>query len=94
VIQNVGQDEDLSGWELNQQVDAIPERVYRFPNEYFLKSGTRIRVLSRDHSKVSSPQENDLIAENIAQWSTGRSNLIRLTDKNGIEKAILRQNLQ
>jgi len=97
VIENAGstgKDQEMKGWSLRRRIDAKDEIVYRFPENFVLKSRSRIRILSRNASRGSINERETLVAEGVQTWGTGTNMVTRLLDANGEEKAIFNQKFQ
>ncbi|CAF2761320.1 unnamed protein product [Rotaria sp. Silwood2] len=97
VIENAGstgKDQELKGWTLRRRVDNNSEIVYRFPDNFVLKSRTRVRILSRTASKSSISEREVLVADGVQNWGTGTNMITRLADANGDEKAVFNQKFQ
>ena len=97
VIENAGstgKDQDLKGWTLRRKIDAKDDNVYKFPDNFVLKSRARLRILSRNASKGTINEKETLVAENIPTWGTGTVMFTRLIDANGEEKALFNQKFQ
>jgi hypothetical protein len=97
VIENAGstgKDQELKGWTLRRKIDAKEDIVYKFPDNFVLKSRSRIRILSRNASKGSINEKETLVAEGIQSWGTGTVMVTRLVDANGEEKALFNQKFQ
>jgi hypothetical protein len=97
VIENAGstgKDQDLKGWTLRRKIDAKDDIVYKFPDNFVLKSRSRIRILSRNASKGSINEKETLVAEGVQTWGTGTIMVTRLIDGNGEEKALFNQKFQ
>lgn len=84
----------MKGWSLRRRIDAKDEIVYRFPENFVLKSRSRIRILSRNASRGSINERETLVAEGVQTWGTGTNMVTRLLDANGEEKAIFNQKFQ
>lgn len=97
VIENAGstgKDQDLKGWTLRRKIDAKDDIIYKFPDNFVLKSRSRIRILSRNASKGSINDKETLVAEGVQTWGTGTNMVTRLIDANGEEKALFNQKFQ
>jgi DNA repair exonuclease SbcCD ATPase subunit len=97
VIENAGtagKDQDLKGWTIRRKVDSKDEIVYKFPDNYVLKSRSRVRILSRSASRGSVSEQDILVAEGVQTWGTGSYMATRLVDANGEEKALFNQKFQ
>ncbi|CAF1616248.1 unnamed protein product [Rotaria sp. Silwood1] len=97
VIENAGstgKDQELRGWTIRRRVDNNNEIVYKFPDQFVLKSRSRVRILSRTASKSSTSDKDVLIADGIQNWGIGTSMVTRLIDANNEEKALLTQRFQ
>lgn len=97
VIENAGstgKDQEMKGWSLRRRIDSKDDIVYRFPDNFVLKSRSRIRILSRNASKGSINERETLVAEGVQTWGTGTNMVTRLLDANGDEKAIFNQKFQ
>ncbi|UJR14866.1 hypothetical protein I4U23_001851 [Adineta vaga] len=92
VIENAGstgKDQDMKGWTLRRKIDSKDDITYKFPDNFVLKSRSRIRILSRNASKGSINEKETLVAEGVQTWGTGSNMITRLLDANGDEKAFL-----
>jgi len=97
VIENAGstgKDQEMKGWSLRRQIDSKDDIVYKFPDNFVLKSRSRIRILSRNASKGSINERETLVAEGVQTWGTGSNMVTRLLDANGEEKALFNQKFQ
>ncbi|CAF1236756.1 unnamed protein product [Rotaria sp. Silwood1] len=97
VIENAGstgKDQDMKGWTLRRRIDSKDDIVYKFPDNFVLKSRSRIRILSRNASKGSINERETLVAEGVQTWGTGTNMVTRLIDNNGEEKAVFNQKFQ
>jgi chromosome segregation ATPase len=97
VIENAGstgKDQDMKGWTLRRKVDLKDDIIYKFPDNYTLKSRSRVRLLSRTASRSSSNEREVLVAEGVQTWGTGTNMVTRLLDANGDEKALFNQKFQ
>ncbi|CAF0915038.1 unnamed protein product [Adineta steineri] len=97
VIENAGspgKDQELKGWTLRRKIDAKDDIVYKFPDNFVLKSRSRVRILARTASKGSVNEKETLVAEGIQTWGTGTTMVTRLFDANGEEKALFNQKFQ
>lgn len=97
VVENAGstgKDQDLKGWTLRRKIDSKDDIVYKFPDNFVLKSRSRIRILSRNASRGSSNDRETLVAEGVQTWGTGSNMVTRLLDFNGDEKALFNQKFQ
>ncbi len=97
VIENAGstgKDQDMKGWTLRRKIDSKDDIVYKFPDNFVLKSRSRIRILSRNASKGSINEKETLVAEGVQTWGTGTNMVTRLLDANGDEKALFNQKFQ
>lgn len=97
VIENAGssgKDQDMKGWTLRRKIDSKDDIVYKFPDNFVLKSRSRIRILSRNASKGSINDRETLVAEGVQTWGTGSNMVTRLLDANGDEKALFNQKFQ
>jgi len=97
VIENAGstgKDQELKGWTLRRKIDSKDDIVYKFPDNFVLKSRSRIRILSRNASKGSINEKETLVAEGVQTWGTGSNMVTRLLDANGDEKALFNQRFQ
>ncbi|CAF3465927.1 unnamed protein product, partial [Rotaria sp. Silwood2] len=68
--------------------------IYRFPNDFTLKSKSFVKILSRQASKrrYSYEKNHILVADSIETWATGVKTIInRLIDANGDERDIITQ---
>ncbi|CAF1087979.1 unnamed protein product [Rotaria magnacalcarata] len=97
VIENrysTDKDQHLKGWTLRRKIDSKDDIVYKFPDNFVLKSRSRIRILSRNASKGSINEKEALVAEGVQTWGTGTYMVTRLFDANGDEKALFSQIFQ
>jgi hypothetical protein len=97
VIENAGstgKDQDMKGWTLRRKIDLKDDIVYKFPDNFALKSRSRIRILSRNASKGSINEKETLVADGVQTWGTGSNMVTRLLDANGDEKALFNQKFQ
>lgn len=97
VIENAGssgKDQDMKGWTLRRKIDSKDDIVYKFPDNFVLKSRSRIRILSRNASRGSNNDRETLVAEGVQTWGTGSNMVTRLLDANGDEKALFNQKFQ
>lgn len=97
VIENAGspgKDQDLKGWTLRRKIDSKDDIVYKFPDNFVLKSRSRIRILSRNASKGAVNEKETLVAEGVPAWGNGTTMVTRLVDANGDEKALFNQKFQ
>jgi hypothetical protein len=97
VIENAGsagKDQELKGWSLRRKIDSKDDIVYKFPDNFVLKSRSRIRILSRNASKGTTNEKETLVAEGVQTWGTGTTMVTRLVDANGEEKALFNQKFQ
>ena len=97
VIENAGstgKDQEMKGWQLRRQIDSKDDIIYRFPDNFVLKSRSRIRILSRNASKGSINEKETLLAEGVQTWGTGTNMVTRLVDATGEEKALFNQKFQ
>jgi len=97
VIENAGstgKDQDLKGWTLRRKIDSKDDIVYKFPDNFVLKSRSRIRILCRNASKGSINEKETLVADGVPTWGTGTIMVTRLIDANGEEKALFNQKFQ
>lgn len=97
VIENggsTGKEQDMKGWTIRRKVDSKDEIVYKFPDNFTLKSRSRIRIISRNASRGSINERETLIADNVQTWGTGTNMVTRLVDGNGDEKAVFNQKFQ
>jgi hypothetical protein len=97
VIENAGstgKDQELKGWTLRRKIDAQSDIVYKFPDNFVLKSRSRIRILSRNASKGTINEKETLVAEGVQTWGAGTNMVTRLLDANGEEKALFNQKFQ
>jgi hypothetical protein len=97
VVENAGstgKDQDMKGWTLRRKIDTNNEIVYAFPNNFVLKSRSRIRILCRNASKSQINEKETLVAEGVQTWGTGTNMVTRLLDANGEEKALFNQKFQ
>jgi hypothetical protein len=84
----------MVGWTLHRSIDSYINMIYRFPNDFTLKSKSSIKILSRQASQTlySYDKANCLIAESIQTWGTGVQTIINtLVDANGNERDVLTQ---
>jgi hypothetical protein len=84
----------MKGWTLRRKIDSNSEIVYNFPNNFVLKSRSRIRILCRNASKSQINEKETLLAEGVQTWGTGTNMVTRLLDANGEEKALFNQKFQ
>ncbi|CAF1094741.1 unnamed protein product [Rotaria sp. Silwood1] len=87
-------EQDMVGWMFKRSIDSYTDIVYRFPNDFSLKSKSFVKILSRQASKgrYSYEKNNVLVAEYILTWGTGVKTIInRLIDANGDERDVLTQ---
>lgn len=87
----------MVGWTIKRSIDSNQDIIYRFPNDFILKSKSFIKILSRQSSETiySYEKDNILIAQSIQTWSIPAKTIInRLIDPNGDEKHILLQTLK
>jgi predicted RNase H-like nuclease (RuvC/YqgF family) len=97
VVENAGstgKDQEMKGWTLRRKIDSNSEIVYNFPNNFVLKSRSRIRILCRNASKSQINEKETLLAEGVQTWGTGTNMVTRLLDANGEEKALFNQKFQ
>jgi len=97
VIENAGstgKDQDMKGWTLRRKIDTKDDIVYKFPDNFVLKSRSRIRILCRNASQGSINERETLVAEGVQTWGTGSNMVTRLLDANGDEKALFNQKFQ
>jgi len=97
VIENAGspgKDQDMKGWVLRRKIDSKDDIVYKFPDNFVLKSRSRIRILSRNASRGTINERETLVAEGVQTWGTGSNMVTRLLDNNGDEKALFNQKFQ
>ena len=97
VIENAGstgKDQDMKGWSLPRKIDSKDEIVYEFPDNFVLKSRSRLRILSRNASNDSIDEIETLVAERVQTWDTGTNMVTKLMDANGDERALFNQKLQ
>ena len=90
-------EQDMVGWTLKREIDSYRNLIYRFPNDFILKSKSSVKILSRQASQTiySYEKKNILIAESIETWGTGTKTILnRLIDANGDERDILTQTLK
>jgi hypothetical protein len=94
-IEHTGiKDQDMCGWIIKRSIDSYKDIIYRFPNDFILKSKSLIKILSRQASQTiySYEKQNILIADSIQTWSTGSNTIVNsLIDPTGDEKHILIQ---
>ncbi len=84
----------MVGWTLKRSIDSYQNIIYRFPNDFILKSKSFVKILSRQASQTlySYEKKNILIAESIQTWGTGVKTIVnRLIDANGDERDVLTQ---
>ncbi|CAF4393727.1 unnamed protein product, partial [Rotaria magnacalcarata] len=96
VVENAGstgKDQELKGWTLRRKVDANSDIVYRFPDNFVLRSRSRARILARIASKTAVDRDA-LVADGIQTWGIGTIMITRLYDSNGEEKALFSQRFQ
>jgi len=96
VIENAGspgKDQDMKGWSIRRKIDAKPEIVYKFPDNFVLKARSRIRILSRTAS-TGSVNEKETLKSDVQSWGTGITMGTRLLDGSGEEKALFNQKFQ
>ncbi|CAF1071870.1 unnamed protein product [Rotaria sordida] len=87
-------EQDMVGWTLNRSIDSYKDIIYRFPNDFTLKSKSSVKILSREASqgRYSYEKNNILVAQSISTWGTGVKTIInRLIDANGDERDVLTQ---
>jgi hypothetical protein len=84
----------MKGWTLRRKIDSKDDIVYKFPDNFALKSRSGIRILSRNASRDSKYKREILIAEGVPTWGTGSTMVTRLFDANGEEKALFNQKFQ
>jgi hypothetical protein len=89
-----GKDQDMKGWTLRRKIDSKDDIVYKFPDNFVLKSRSRLRILSRNASKGLINEKETLVAEGVQTWGTGTNMVTRLLDANGDEKALFNQKFQ
>jgi len=97
VVENAGstgKDQDMKGWTLRRRIDNKDEIVYTFPNNFVLKSRSRIRIVCRNASKSQTNEKETLVAEGVQTWGTGTNMVTRLLDGSGEEKALFNQKFQ
>jgi len=86
--------QDMIGWTIKRSIDSYKDIIYRFPNDFILKSKSFVKILSRQASQniYSYEKKNILIAESIQTWGVGVKTILnRLIDANGDEKDLLIQ---
>jgi hypothetical protein len=86
--------QDMIGWTIKRSIDSYKDIIYRFPNDFILKSKSFVKILSRQASQTiySYEKKNILIAESIQTWGVGVKTILnRLIDANGDEKDLLIQ---
>jgi hypothetical protein len=86
--------QDMIGWTIKRSIDSYKDIIYRFPNDFILKSKSFVKILSRQASQTiySYEKKNILIAQSIQTWGVGVKTIInRLIDANGDEKDLLIQ---
>jgi len=89
VIENAGstgKDQDMKGWTLRRKIDSKDDIVYKFPDNFVLKSRSRLRILSRNASKGLINEKETLVAEGVQTWGTGTNMVTRLLDANEMKK--------
>jgi len=86
----------MNGWTIRRKIDNNTDLVYNFPQNFILKSKSRIRILCRNASKGQSlsDKEQPLIAEGVQTWGIGTNMVTRLIDAQGEEKALFNQKFQ
>jgi len=84
----------LKGWTIRRRVDLKDEIVYKFPDNFVLKSRSRVRILSRNASRGTINREETLTADSVQTWGTGTNMATRLLDAAGDEKALFNQKFQ
>ena len=84
----------MKGWSLRRKIDNKEDLVYKFPENFVLKSRSRLRILSRNASKGSINEKETLVAESVQTWGTGSNMITRLLDDKGDEKAVFNQRFQ
>ena len=91
---STGKDQEMKGWTLRRKIDSKDEIVFRFPDNYVLKSRSRLRILSRNASRGSINERETLVAEGVQTWGTGTNMVTRLLDAEGVERALFNQKFQ
>jgi hypothetical protein len=84
----------MIGWTIKRHIDSYTNIIYRFPNDFNLKSKSSVKILSKQASQTiySFEKKNILIADSIQTWGTGVKTIInRLIDANGDERDVLTQ---
>ncbi len=86
----------MVGWIFKRSIDCHQHIIYRFPNDFILKSKSFVKILSRQATQTlfshEKKQKHILIAESILTWGNGIKNITNyLIDANGDEKHILTQ---
>jgi hypothetical protein len=84
----------MKGWTIRRRVDLKDEIVYKFPDNFVLKSRARVRILSRTASRGATYKEEILTADGVQTWGTGTNMATRLLDAGGDEKALFNQKFQ
>lgn len=97
VVENAGspgKDQDLKGWTIRRKIDSKDDIVYKFPDNFVLKSRSRVRIVCRNASKGPINAAETLVAEGVQTWGSGTNMVTRLVDANGDEKALYNQKFQ
>jgi len=84
----------MKGWTIRRKIDSKDDIVYKFPDNFTLKSRSRIRILSRNASRGSVNERETLVAEGVQTLGVGSHMVTRLLDANGDEKALFNQKFQ
>jgi len=82
-------DQNMTGWTLQCDVDKKSKIIYKFPDDFILKCQSKVRIIFGKKSDMKE-EENEilLINENTEEsWDIGSRVVAYLMDPNGEEKA-------
>ncbi len=95
-IENDGyteKDENMTGWTLQRNVGKKSKIIYKFPDNFILKSRSNVRILCGKKSNIEEQEKTILIDEDTKSWDNGSHICTHLIDANGEEKASILQTL-
>jgi hypothetical protein len=87
-------DQNMTGWTLQRDLGKKPKIIYKFPDNFILKSRSNVRILcGKKNDNIEEQEKQILIDEDSKSWDIGSHVCTHLIDANGEEKASIVQTL-
>lgn len=86
-------DQNMTGWTLQRDVGKNSKIIYKFPENFILKSRSTVRILCGNKTDIEEQEKQILINEDTKSWDNSSHICTYLIDDNGEEKASIFQTL-